>query len=74
MGFEDEWIQQRTGIKSRGIADVDGGETLAYMASQSAEAALNKASMSIDDIDLIIFSLISSFICFSSVSNKNPTS
>jgi 3-oxoacyl-(acyl-carrier-protein) synthase III len=56
MGFEDDWIQQRTGIKSRGIADVDGGETLAYMAAQSAEIALTRASMSIDDIDLIIFS------------------
>lgn len=56
MGFEDNWIQQRTGIKSRGIADVDGGETLAYMSAQSALMALERANMSIEDIDLIIFS------------------
>jgi 3-oxoacyl-[acyl-carrier-protein] synthase-3 len=56
MGFSDEWIQQRTGIKSRGIADVDNGETLAYMSSEAARKAMESASMSIDDIDLIIFS------------------
>jgi 3-oxoacyl-[acyl-carrier-protein] synthase-3 len=55
MGFTDEWIQQRTGIKSRGIADVDFGETLAYMSSEAVLSALNKAVMSIEDIDLIIF-------------------
>lgn len=55
LGFEDDWIQQRTGIKSRGIADVDGGETLAYMASEAARIAIGKINMSIDDIDLIIF-------------------
>lgn len=55
IGFEDSWIQQRTGIKSRGIADVDGGETLAYMASQAASVALDRAHLNIDDIDLIIF-------------------
>lgn len=56
MGFSDEWIQQRTGIKSRGIADVDGGETLSYMSAEAAKKALESAKMSIEDIDLIIFS------------------
>jgi 3-oxoacyl-[acyl-carrier-protein] synthase-3 len=56
MGFEDEWIQKRTGIESRGIADVDGGETLAFMASEAAKAAMSRADMSIDDINMIIFS------------------
>lgn len=55
LGFEDEWIQQRTGIKSRGIADVDGGETLAYMASEAARIAIGKINLSIGEIDLIIF-------------------
>ncbi len=55
MGFSDEWIQQRTGIKSRGIADVDFGETLAYMSSEAVLSALNKAKLSIEDLDLLVF-------------------
>jgi 3-oxoacyl-(acyl-carrier-protein) synthase III len=56
MGFSDEWIQKRTGIKSRGIADVDGGETLAFMSSEAAKKAMYKIGASIDDIGMIIFS------------------
>lgn len=56
MGFADEWIQKRTGIKSRGIADVDNGETLAFMSSEAAKQAMSRANLSIDEIEMIIFS------------------
>jgi 3-oxoacyl-(acyl-carrier-protein) synthase III len=56
MGFSDEWIQKRTGIKSRGIADVDGGETLAFMSAEAAKKAMANLNVSIHDIGMIIFS------------------
>lgn len=48
----DEWIQQRTGIKTRHIAADD--ETVADMATRAAQAALTDARLSGSDIDLIV--------------------
>jgi len=48
----DEWIQQRTGIKQRYIAEPD--ETTASLGEAAARAAMEDAGVSIDDIDLII--------------------
>ena len=48
----DEWIVQRTGIRERRIAAE--GELTSDLAVRSAEAALKNASMSGNDIDLIV--------------------
>ena len=48
----DEWIVQRTGIRSRHIAAE--GETTADLGEKAARAALGNANVDIKDIDLII--------------------
>lgn len=48
----DEWIVQRTGIRQRYIAADD--ETTCSLGEGAARAALNKAGLQPDDIDLII--------------------
>jgi 3-oxoacyl-[acyl-carrier-protein] synthase-3 len=48
----DEWIESRTGIKQRHIAE--GEETTSFMAAKAAEEALLNAEVSSLDIDLII--------------------
>ncbi|UZW54664.1 ketoacyl-ACP synthase III [Sphingobium sp. JS3065] len=48
----DEWIVERTGIRTRYIAGE--GETTATLATDAARAALESAGMSAQDIDLII--------------------
>lgn len=48
----DEWIVQRTGIRQRYLAGE--GETSASLGEAAARAALDNASLTPDDIDLII--------------------
>ncbi|MDO9442456.1 MAG: beta-ketoacyl-ACP synthase III [Beijerinckiaceae bacterium] len=48
----DDWIVQRTGIRSRYIAGE--GETTSRLATEAALAALADAGLTADDIDLII--------------------
>lgn len=48
----DEWIEQRTGIRARHIANQN--ETTSFMATKAAEAALSAAGLSGKDIDAII--------------------
>ena len=48
----DEWITKRTGIKQRHIAA--DGETTSDLAVNAGRDALESASMSVEDIDLII--------------------
>jgi 3-oxoacyl-[acyl-carrier-protein] synthase-3 len=48
----DEWIVQRTGIQQRYIAGE--GETTASLGEGAARAALDKAGLTVADIDLII--------------------
>ena len=48
----DEWIVQRTGIRQRYIAGE--GETTASLGEAAARAALDRAGLKPDDIDLII--------------------
>lgn len=48
----DEWIQQRTGIKQRYIAEAD--ETTASLGAAAARDAMAHAGVDIEDIDLII--------------------
>lgn len=49
---DDQWIQDRTGIKQRHI--VVEGETTSTLAIQAAEQALQRAGMSADELDLIV--------------------
>ena len=48
----DEWIVERTGIRERRIAAAD--ENAATLGSEAARMALRTASLSADDIDLIV--------------------
>lgn len=54
METSDDWITQRTGIKSRHVYKQELGETTAYFATESARAALAEAGMSPADVDLVI--------------------
>lgn len=48
----DEWIAQRTGIRERHIAAE--GETTSQLGAKAAQAALDNAGLTADDIDLVI--------------------
>ena len=69
MGLDttDEWIQKRTGIKERRIADPDvGASDLGY---EAALKALEAAGLTAQDIDLIIVATITPDTCCPSASN-----
>src|SRR5438046_2503745 len=53
MDTSDEWIVQRSGIKTRSW--VDTGETGVGLARESSQKALAKAGLSASDIDCIIY-------------------
>ena len=56
METSDEWIQQRSGIKERRW--VTEGETTLSMATEASKMALDKAGVTADDVDAIIFSAL----------------
>jgi 3-oxoacyl-[acyl-carrier-protein] synthase-3 len=69
MGLDttDEWIQKRTGIKERRIADPDvSASDLGY---EAALKALEAAGLTAQDIDLIIVATITPDTCCPSASN-----
>ena len=53
----DQWIRERTGIVSRHIAT---GETVAHLAAQAAQKAIDDAGLSAAKIDMIIVATCSS--------------
>lgn len=53
----DEWIKERTGIQERHVMTT---ETLADLATEAAEKALDNAGKTAEDVDLIIVASISS--------------
>lgn len=53
----DQWIQERTGIKERRIADPLKGEFPSFMAEQAAKDAIKTAGIDPNEIDLILFSV-----------------
>ncbi|OFZ52854.1 MAG: 3-oxoacyl-ACP synthase [Bdellovibrionales bacterium RIFOXYC1_FULL_54_43] len=59
MDTSDEWIQQRTGIKERRWVDQDSTTSTSDLALQAARAALTSASLSRDDLDMIIVATLS---------------
>jgi 3-oxoacyl-[acyl-carrier-protein] synthase III len=58
MDTNDEWIQERTGIKERRYADRTN-ETTTTMAVQAAAIAIERAGITPQDIDFIVFATLS---------------
>lgn len=58
MDTSDEWIQERTGIKERRFADRTG-ETTTTMGVAAARIAMERAGVTAQDIDFIIFATLS---------------
>lgn len=58
MDTNDEWIQERTGIKERRYADRIG-ETTTSMAVEASKVAMERANTSAEEIDFIIFATLS---------------
>jgi 3-oxoacyl-[acyl-carrier-protein] synthase-3 len=58
MDTSDEWIQERTGIKERRYAHRTE-ETTTTMGVKAAEIALERAGITAQDVDFIIFATIS---------------
>ena len=54
---DDEWIRQRTGIKERHLSN--GKEGTTYMATHAAEAAMENAGITADELDMIIVATVS---------------
>ena len=57
MDTSDEWIQERTGIKERDYADRTE-ETTTTMGVEAAKIAIERAGITPQDIDFIIFATI----------------
>lgn len=58
MDTSDEWIQERTGIQERRYADRIG-ETTTTMGVEAAKMALQRAAITAQDVDFIIFATLS---------------
>lgn len=58
MDTSDEWIQERTGIRERRYAHRDQ-ETTTTMAVKAAEIAIERAGITAQDIDFIVFATLS---------------
>ena len=52
----DEWIVKRTGIKERHIAAED--ESTSDMAAKAAKVAIERAGLSVEDIDLVVMATV----------------
>lgn len=58
MDTSDEWIQERTGIKERRYAK-RFEETTATMGAEAAKVAVNRAGITLSDVDFVIFATLS---------------
>src|SRR6186713_1053401 len=58
MDTSDEWVQERTGIKERRYADRTG-ETTTTMGVEAATIAIERAGITPQDIDFIVFATLS---------------
>ncbi len=58
MDTSDAWIQERTGIRERRYADRTG-ETTATMGVEAAKIAIERAGITPQDIDFIVFATLS---------------
>ena len=55
MDTNDEWVQERTGIKERRWIEKGSPETSASMGAKAAKIAIEKAGIDKNEIDFIIF-------------------
>jgi 3-oxoacyl-[acyl-carrier-protein] synthase III len=58
METSDEWIQERTGIQERRYAEKHK-ETTSSMGARASEIAIERAGITKDDVDFIIFATLS---------------
>src|SRR5664279_1483523 len=58
MDTSDEWIQERTGIKERRYADRTD-ETTTTMGAEASKIAIERAGITPQDIDFIVFATLS---------------
>jgi len=59
MDTNDEWIQERTGIKQRHWIKEGSSETSATMGANAAKKAIERSGLTKDDIDFIVFATLS---------------
>jgi len=59
METNDAWIQERTGIKERRHVIKGDGDTTTTMGVKAAKIAIQRAGISKDDIDFIVFATLS---------------
>jgi len=59
MDTNDEWIQERTGIQERRWITEGSEDTSAVMGAKAARIAIERAGLTKDDIDFIIFATLS---------------
>jgi len=59
MDTNDEWIQERTGIQERRWIKEGTGDTSAIMGAKAARIAIERAGLTKDDIDFIVFATLS---------------
>ncbi|TJY32939.1 3-oxoacyl-ACP synthase III family protein [Pontimicrobium aquaticum] len=55
MDTNDEWIQERTGIKERRWIKKGDNDTSAIMGAKASEMAIKRAGINKEDIDFIVF-------------------
>jgi 3-oxoacyl-[acyl-carrier-protein] synthase-3 len=59
MDTSDEWIQERTGIKERRWIDTNTEDTTSVMGAKAAKIAMERAGVTKDEVDFIIFATLS---------------
>jgi len=59
MDTNDAWIQERTGIKERHWIPEGSDDTSATMGAKAAKIAIERAGLTKDDIDFIVFATLS---------------
>ncbi len=59
MDTNDEWIQERSGIKERRWIEKGSDDTSAVMGAKAAKIAIERAGLTKDDIDFILFATLS---------------
>lgn len=58
MDTSDEWITQRTGIRSRHICDPEKGESTTWLCTLALRSALDDAGIAADSLDLVIIATV----------------
>lgn len=64
METNDAWIQERTGIQERRHV-IQGEDTTTSMGVKAAKIAIERAGLTKDDIDFIVFATLKSRLLFS---------